>query len=107
MNANTDEQVSLANGTEYILQPKREGSPDFMDFYVSRVNTAPGWFVLGRNDAYGKDERGRGLIVRLVARPNVKPRKFKFWNGKFRRGWLLKREAQVVADHLNAIGHVA
>lgn len=76
--------------------------PDYMGrmytgpFYVSRQDGyAPGWFVLGRNDEYG------GRLRKVVARPNVPYRSYKYWSGHRKRGWWLKREAQAVADMLN------
>ena len=60
------------------------------------VGYAPGWLVYGRNPEYGD------RLIKVCARPNVKPRKFKLWNGLVRRGWKTKREAQAVAEAMNA-----
>jgi hypothetical protein len=42
-----------------------------------------------------------GRLVKMVARPDVPPRKYKHWNGQLSRGWWKKYEAQAVADRLN------
>lgn len=78
------------------LGPDYKGRMFGPPFYVSRQDGyAPGWFVLGSNEEYG------GRLRKIVARPNVPARNYKYWNGQVRRGWWLKREAQVVADMLN------
>ncbi len=78
------------------LGPDYKGRVFTGPFYVSRQDGyAPGWFVLGRNDEYG------GRLRKVVSRPNVPFRTYKFWNGPRQRGWWLKREAQAVADMLN------
>jgi hypothetical protein len=58
-------------------------------FYVAQWHgIAPGWFVFGRNEEYG------GRLVKMVARPDVPPRKYKHWNGQLSRGWWKKCDAQ-------------
>lgn len=64
-------------------------------FVAEHFGIDPGWFVFGRNPEYG------GRLVQVVARPDVPERAYLYWNGKRRRGWWLKREAQAVADQLN------
>ena len=82
---------------KYIFDP----GPDFKgriytNFYAAEVlGMAPGWFVLGCYEDYG------GRLRKVCARPDVRPRKYKWWNGPVRRGWLTKKEAQAVADQLN------
>lgn len=64
-------------------------------FVAPHRGVDPGWFVFGRNEEYG------GRLIKVVARPDVKERTYKFWNGPRQRGWWLKCEAQAVADMLN------
>jgi hypothetical protein len=75
----------------------------FADFYASRDDhMAPGWFVFGRDSTkYGKMPDGRGAYIMLCARPAVKPRHSRNYNGQVRRGWATKREADAVAAELN------
>jgi len=40
-------------------------------------------------------------LVKMVARPDVPPRKYKRWNGQLSRGWWKKCDAQEIADRLN------
>jgi hypothetical protein len=76
---------------------------DFRNFFVSRDHSGPGWYIFGRNsEKYGTLPNGRGAYVKLCARPDVKPRRHPHYNGKVRRGWRLKRDAQAVADRLNS-----
>lgn len=66
-------------------------------FYPRRsIENGPGWFVFGRNPGYGD------TLIRLCAQPDVKPRRTKYYNGKVQRGYVTRREAQQVADKLNA-----
>lgn len=66
-------------------------------FYAARdSHHGPGWFVWGRNPEYGD------RLCKVVARPNVAPRRYKHWNGRVRRGWATKAEAYSVAARLNA-----
>lgn len=84
------EKVLIDKGPDYC--GRMYGPP----FFVARdpgVNL--GWFVFGRSPDYG------WRTVKVVARPDVKPRVYKHWNGHRARGWWLKREAQAVADQLN------
>lgn len=69
----------------------------FSDFAAtqSTVN-GPGWFVYGRNTDASVP------VSFIVARPDVQPRRFKLYNGPISPGWKTMREAQVVADRMNA-----
>lgn len=68
----------------------------FTRFYVATYHgVAPGWFVFGKNPAYG------GRYTMVVARPDVKARKRPNWNGLVRAGWRTMREARAVAALLN------
>lgn len=71
---------------------------EFREFFPTRSTThGPGWFVFGRNrDWYG------GNYTMLCARPLLPLRRYKNLNCKTSRGWRTKREAQAVADDLNA-----
>jgi len=80
----------------YVFDP----GPDYKgrtytDFYPAEATTGPGWFVIGKNPEYG------GRLRKVCAWPDVKPRRYKMWNGPVRRGWWTKKEAQAVADKLN------
>lgn len=69
----------------------------FTGFYVRRGDhDGPGWFIFGRNPAYG------GSYIALVARPDLKARRHPHYNCKVRRGWRLMREAQAVCDVMTA-----
>jgi hypothetical protein len=69
---------------------------EFREFYARRdPGTAPGWFIFGRNPAYG------GRYIMLCARPDVTPRRHPHYNCKVQRGWHTQREAQAIADWLN------
>jgi hypothetical protein len=76
----------------------------FSDFEARQdTSRGPGWFVFGRNaEKYGTRTDGKGAYVMLCARPSVAPRRHQHYNGMVRRGWHTKREAQVVADAMNA-----
>lgn len=65
-------------------------------YYVAEWRgVAPGWFVWGRHPDYG------GRLRKVVARPDVKARRYKHWDGPRERGWWTKWEAQQVADLMN------
>jgi len=57
--------------------------------------TGPGWYVFGRNPAYGDS------YVMLCGRPPVKARRHPHYNCQVRRGWKTRREAQLAADIMN------
>ena len=80
-----------------------EGGYIFTDFYVCKDHgLSPGWFIFGRNKVkYGIHDDGKGAYVMLCARPSVKPRKHPHYNGKVKRGWHTKKEAQAICDELN------
>lgn len=86
-----------------LIETRNYSGHVFSDFFVDRAaGLAPGWFVYGRNsEKYGTRPDGRGAYVSLCARPDVKPRRLKHWNGPVQRGWRTKAEAQMVADHMN------
>lgn len=76
----------------------------FTDFEARQSKCdGPGWFVFGSNiEKYGIHRAsGKGYYIKLCARPDVKARAHPHYNGKVRRGWRTKREAQEVADWLN------
>lgn len=64
-------------------------------FYAERDHSGPGWYIFGRNPQYG------GRLIRLIARPNVKPRVHPHYNIKIRRGFRTRREAEMVVEFLN------
>lgn len=65
-------------------------------YYVDKWHgVAPGYFVFGRHPDYG------GQLRKVVAYPDLKPRKYKYWTIPVSRGWLTKKEAQQVADRMN------
>ena len=69
----------------------------FRDFYSAQApHNGPGWYVFGRCREVS------AAVIMLCARPVVKPRAYKHYNGKTRRGWLTKRQADQVATRLNA-----
>lgn len=69
----------------------------FDGFYACKSATdGPGFYVFGGNAEYN------GRLRMLCARPDVKPRRYKYYNGKVQRGWNTKREAQAIADNMNA-----
>lgn len=81
-------------GFEYSLVDYKGRS--YADFYVRRAPASgPGWYVFGRNPEYGN------TLIRLCARPAVKPRAHRHYNVSVRRGWRTRREAQAAADLLN------
>ena len=57
----------------------------------------PGWFIYGFND----EKYGPKQYVKLVARPDVPPRKHPHYNIRVRAGWKTKAAAQQIADALN------
>ena len=69
----------------------------FSEFFPRMASeTGPGWYVFGRNrHFYGGD------YIKLCARPDVRARRYRHYNGPVRRGWRTKAEAQEVADWLN------
>lgn len=69
----------------------------FAEFFPQRSpHTGPGWYVFGRNrHFYG------GSYIKLCARPDVRARQYRHYNGPVRRGWYTKAEAQEIADWLN------
>ena len=76
----------------------------FNDFFAARSHVGPGWYVLGRNSTkYGTNTAGKGTYIKLVARPDVPPRKRKAYNTRVRAGWHYKGSAQAVADMLNRL----
>ncbi|QAY80462.1 hypothetical protein [Sphingosinicella sp. BN140058] len=81
----------------------------FSAFHVRQApESAPGWFVFGRNsEKYGTNRDGSGAYIMLCARPAVRRRHHPFYNGPVRRGWHRKRDAQLIADTMNAIASVA
>jgi hypothetical protein len=82
--------------TIFELGPDYKGRTYGPPFYVAQWHgIAPGWFVFGRNEEYG------GRCIKMVARPDVPPRKYKHWNGQLSRGWWKKCDAQEIADRLN------
>lgn len=85
----------LPSAVEFEFGPDYRGR--FFDRFHAHTDPAggPGWYVFGRNPEYGD------RMVKLVARPNVKPRKHPHYNGPVRRGWHLKRDAVAVAKYLN------
>lgn len=69
----------------------------FSAFYVAKhPQSGPGWYVHGRNPAYG------GGYVMVCARPDVPARAHPHYNVKVRRGFRTMREARWVASVLNA-----
>ena len=87
----------------YLLETVNYSGHAFAGFYVGTSHSAgPGWFIYGRNsEKYGTLPDGRGAYTMLCARPDVAPRRFKYWNGTCRRGWHTKREAMAIAAALN------
>lgn len=75
---------------------------NFRDGFEPRQDhSGPGWFVFARNaEKYGTLPDGRGAYVALVAWPDKPRRACPNYNGRVRRGWRTKREAQAVADRL-------
>lgn len=68
----------------------------FDRFYPRKdSSTGPGWYVFGRNPDYG-------TLIKLCARPNVKPRWQANYSGPVREGWHTKREAEAIAKQLNS-----
>lgn len=53
-------------------------------------STGPGWYV------FAKDAQSD--VIKLIARPDVSPRKHPHYNLRVMRGWLTKREAENVAS---------
>lgn len=63
----------------------------FTDYYVDRApGSGPGWYIWGQNAEYD------GRLRFLCGRPAVKARRLKHWNGRVRRGWATKKEAERV-----------
>lgn len=58
--------------------------------------TGPGWYIFARRPEYG------GRYVRLVARPDLPPRRHPHYSGKVHRGWRTRREAARICDALTA-----
>lgn len=87
-----------------LIETTNYSGHTFADFYAERrPGHAPGWFVSGRNsEKYGTHADGKGAYVMLCARPDVKARRHPHFNGAVQRGWRTKREAQAVADRMNA-----
>lgn len=68
----------------------------FDRFFVRRdQGFGPGWYVFGRNPAYGDS------YVKRCAQPDVKPRRHRHYNCRVMPGWERKRDAQRWADILN------
>lgn len=69
----------------------------FAGFFPQRApETGPGWYVFGLNRHHYA-----GHYVALCARPDVRARRYRYYNGPVRRGWHTKAEAQEIADWLN------
>jgi hypothetical protein len=68
----------------------------FSEFYPAKDSIIPGWIVMGKGEDYG------GRLRMVCARPDVKARTYKYINGRVARGWHTRREAQKVADVMNA-----
>lgn len=71
----------------------------FCDYYVARSTNAegPGWFIFGRDAVkYGVHldgpNKGKGRYVMLCG--YVREGRAKHYNGKVRKGWSRKRDAQ-------------
>ena len=56
----------------------------------------PGWYV------FGVASNVSARVVKVCARPNVAPRRHRHYSCFVRRGWHTKREAQSIADSMNA-----
>lgn len=75
----------------------------FSDFFPEKNPFGSGWIVFGRNtERYGVDAQGRGRYTMECARPDKPRRKMPNWNGAVFVGFRTKREAQEIADYLNA-----
>ena len=66
------------------------------DRFYPQQERGLGWFVHGRNPSYND------RYVMLCARPDVPARRRPNRNDIRSRGWRTKREAQAVADMMNA-----
>lgn len=88
-------RTDILDGVVLTLRGFRGGF--FSGFYVSRDSHThgPGWYVFGRNPAYG------GHYVMCCARPDVPMRRHPHYNGRVMRGWHTRRDAQRVADVMN------
>ncbi len=68
----------------------------YAGFYARRdPATGPGWYVFARALNVS------ATVCRLMARPDVPARKVRSYNGKVRRGWQRKAEAEAFAAYLN------
>ena len=86
---NVPQMVEVTSGTDYA------GREFCGEYYVTPAYSAPGWVI--NQYAYAP---GGFPLVRIAARPNVAPRKYKHFNGQRRRGWHTKREAEAVLKAL-------
>lgn len=90
--------VTDTEDIEYDLGPDHRGRMYRGPFFAAEDPAkGPGWYVFGRS----LDDYKPNGIIRIVARPNVKPRVHPHYNVRVRRGWLKKRDAQAVADQMN------
>jgi hypothetical protein len=90
----------------FSFQPVNYAGFEFSDFYAARdYRTRDGWYVFGRNsEKYGRRPDGKGSYVMLVARPGIvgyRPKGCEPFPTAV-KGWRTKREAQAIADMLNA-----
>jgi hypothetical protein len=87
-----------------FVNHKSDEGYEFTDFYPSKCpEVGPGWYVFGRNkEKYGLlDGTELGRYTMLVARPDTPLRKYKYYNGKCKRGWRTMAKAQYIADCMN------
>lgn len=73
--------------------------------------SGPGWYVFASSvPGVGRDHYGGG-VVKMIARPKVKPRKHPHYNVKVRRGWHTQAEALAamaeVQKIIDRVDHVA
>lgn len=85
---------SVLDNTIITEGPDHRGRVYTGSYFVKESGSdGPGWYVYQHSDE-------RDVLYRLAARPDVKARRFKLWNGSFRRGWWRKRDALAVAKAL-------
>lgn len=78
------------------LEPDRRGRIFDREFLLYREpSQGPGWYVFGRDR--------NSEVIRLVARPNVAPRKLPTYNVKVRRGWRTLKEARKALEYMNSM----
>jgi hypothetical protein len=87
---------AIVNEEPILIQLTGFRGGHFISHFARRdPGYGPGWYVFGRNPAYGS------TYTMLTGQPDVMPRKHPHYNCYIQRGWKTKSEAEAIAAVMN------